>query len=270
MAVIVRTKDRPYFLRRALADIAGQTFTDAEVLVVNDGGDEAAVQAVLEESGIQDRITVLNTPGKAGRCAAANAGIRATTAPYVVLHDDDDLWHADFLLRTVATLDESPADAGVVVATEIVIEERSEDGWSAVGRAPFWEGLTGITFTSLLEVNRAVPISFLYRRSIHDEVGYYDESLLTVEDWDFYLRVAAKHPVAFLGGEALAFWTHRPAAEGADSNSMFELAGQHSRDDLAVRDLALRAWVAENGPGLPLYIALVERRLRRTSTAASS
>ena len=48
---------------------------------------------------------------------------------------------------------------------------------------------------------------------------------------------------------------------------MFELAHHHERDDLEVRDRALRAWVAENGQGLPLYIALVARRLRDEMTA---
>ena len=39
VAVLVRTKDRPRFLRRALANIAEQTFTDYTVCVINDGGD---------------------------------------------------------------------------------------------------------------------------------------------------------------------------------------------------------------------------------------
>ena len=42
---------------------------------------------------------------------------------------------------------------------------------------------------------------------------------------------------------------------------MFEIAALHDRDDELVRDAALREWVASNGPGLPLYIAAVERRL---------
>jgi hypothetical protein len=130
--------------------------------------------------------------------------------------------------------------------------------------------MTGITFTSLLEINRAVPISFLYRRALHDEVGFYDETLAAVEDWDFYLRVTARHPVAFLGGTPLAYWTQRPTATGADGNSMFELSAEHERDDIVVRDRALRAWVAENGAGLPLYIGLVEKRLREALESRDS
>ncbi len=261
VAVIVRTKDRPGFLERALADISAQTFTDLEVVVVNDGGARDAVDAVVAGSALE-AVSVVNSAAPGGRCAAANTGLRVVDSLYVVLHDDDDLWHPDFLARTVAHLDAHPADAGVMVPTEIVRERAQGGAWVEYSREPFWAGLTAVAFTTLLEINRAVPISFLYRRALHDEVGYYDESLETVEDWEFYLRLAARHPLGFLPGQVLAYWTQRPDARGLDGNSMYELAGAHERDDLIVRDRALRDWVDAQGPGLPLYIALVEKRLR--------
>tara|TARA_R110002020_G_scaffold26653_24_gene86311 strand:- start:891 stop:1805 length:915 start_codon:yes stop_codon:yes gene_type:complete len=260
VSIVVRTKDRPYFLARALTDIAAQSFDEAEVIVVNDGGDRASVDEVIGAAAISDRVRVVDSPSRTGRCVAANVGLRAAVAPFVVLHDDDDLWHPEFLTRTVANLDASTDDAGVMVATEIIYEERRGNGWHETSRAPFWGGMDGVTFTSLLEVNRAVPISFLYRRAVHDEVGYYDESLDAVEDWEFYLRLTAVHPVAFLGGTPLAYWTQRPQARGIDANSMFELSSEHERDDLVVRDRALRAWAQKNGAGLPLYLAMLDRQ----------
>ena len=260
VSIIVRTKDRAYFLARALTDIAAQSFTDVEVVVVNDGGDRESVDEVMRLAQLAGRARVVDSPAPTGRCRAANVGLREALAPYVVLHDDDDLWHPEFLTRTVANLDASTDDAGVMVATEIVYEERRGDEWRETSRAPFWGGMEGITFTDLLQVNRAVPISFLYRRAVHDEIGYYDESLDAVEDWDFYLRLTAVHPVSFLGGTPLAYWTQRPGASGIDANSMFELSSEHERDDLVVRDRALRAWVSQNGAGLPLYLAMMDRR----------
>lgn len=262
VAVIVRTKDRPEFLARALDDIASQTYVDADVVVVNDQGAAAPVAEAVAASTVAERVRVVESVAPGGRCAAANLGLRSTDAEFVVLHDDDDRWAPTFLEQTVAHLDAHPAEAGVMTATEIVYERREGADWVEYGREPFWRGMTSVTFSSLLEVNRAVPISFLYRRALHDEVGYYDESLETVEDWEFYLRVTALHPVGFIPGAPLAFWTQRPDTVGADANSMFELAGAHERDDAAVRDAALREWVATNGAGLPLYLAAIERRLR--------
>lgn len=266
VGIVVRTKDRPEFLGRALADIAAQRFEDRRIVVVNDGGDLADVERVVAASAIRDQVTIRDSRAPHGRCAAANTGIEALDTEFVVLHDDDDLWDPAFLDRTVDWLDAHPADAGVGVATAIVYEERRGDRWTETSRVPFWADLDALRFIDLLEVNRAVPISLLYRRAVHDEVGLYDESLDAVEDWEFYLRVLARHTLGFIGGEPLAFWTQRPGVTGTDANSMFELEHLHDRDDLAVRDRELRAWVAKNGAGLPLYLADMERRIRADVT----
>jgi hypothetical protein len=129
---------------------------------------------------------------------------------------------------------------------------------------PFWGDMQRISLIELLEINRAVPISFLYRRAVHDEVGWYDETLDAVEDWDLYLRIVPRLPVAFLGGEPLAFWVQRPDATDTEANSTLGLLHEHERDDLVVRDRELAAWVRENGVGLPLYLAHVERRIIRS------
>ncbi|MET0735109.1 MAG: glycosyltransferase family A protein [Microbacterium sp.] len=257
VAVVMRTKDRPGFIGRALEDVLAQTFGEWEIVVANDGGDRAAVDAAIApfEQRMAGRLRVIDVPRPGGRCAAANDGIRASSAPFVVLHDDDDFWAPGFLATTVAWLEANPQASGVAVPTEIVYQVGRDGQWVESGRAPFWAGMQQITYTDLLSINRIVPISLLYRRAVHDEVGFYDESLEAVEDWEFYLRVTVDGTIGFLPGAPLAFWTQRPAATGAEGNSMFALGSIHERDDRLVRDRALRAYVREHGPGLPLFIA---------------
>ena len=266
VSIVVRTKDRPYFLARALGDVLAQSFADWHVVVVNDGGDRDAVERAVRPfaTRLGDRITIVDTVAPGGRCAAANLGMRTAASDYVVLHDDDDRWAPAFLAQTVAWLDAHPRDGGVMVTTQIVYEEKRGDAFVQVGTAPFWAGQGFVTYSRLLSVNRAVPISFLYRRSLHDDVGFYDETLDAVEDWEFYLRVALDHQIGYIAGEPLAFWTQRPDQRGADGNSMYALGDIHDRDDERIRDEALRAYVRESGPGLPLFIAgLVEKEVRR-------
>lgn len=262
VTVIVRTKDRPHFLGRALNDVAAQSFADAAVVVVNDGGRRVDVERVVLDSTLAGRVTILDSAPPGGRCAAANTGVAAADSEYIVLHDDDDLWHPDFLTRTVTYLDLHPTHAAVVVPTEIVYERDVAGAWVEYDRVPFWASMTSVSFTALLEVNRMVPIAVLYRRDVHNAVGLYDEDLETVEDWDFYLRMAARFALGFLQGDVLAYWMQRPAVTGSSANSMFELAGAHSRDDAAVRDRELKKWVASAGLGLPLYLAQMERQIR--------
>jgi glycosyltransferase involved in cell wall biosynthesis len=263
VGIVVRTRQRPEFLRRALDDIAAQSFRSFRVVVVNDGGDPAEVDDAVAASESPSATVLHIGAGDGGRCVAANLGVREAATEYVVLHDDDDRWHPEFLSRTVARLDDTPSDAAVAVPTEIVYEENRAGTWVEVGRAPFWAGMQRISLTEMLSVNRAVPISVLYRRAVHDQVGWYDETLDAVEDWDLYLRILRSGDIGFLPGEPLAFWTQRPDATGLDANSMFALTDAHAADDARVRDRALAEWVRREGDGLPLYLASLQEQTAR-------
>ncbi|TVU62485.1 glycosyltransferase [Paenarthrobacter nitroguajacolicus] len=261
ITIVTRTKNRPIFLARALDDIFAQTSQDFELVVVNDGGDPADVERLTSQrsDAEQARITTLHHSESVGMEAASNAGIKAGSGEFVVIHDDDDFWAPTFLERTVAYLDDPAhaAQAGVMVRTEIVIEELVEDRIEPVRREIFWADMRQITLADMLRINRAVPISFLYRRSLHDAVGYYNEDLPVVGDWEFHLRVLSHSRVGFLDGEPLAFWSQRPESEGHDGNSIFAKAAEHAHYDALVRDEHLRDGVAQGGLGTVLYLSRI-------------
>lgn len=257
VGIVVRTKNRPWFLRRALADLGAQEYRAWRACVVNDGGDAAVVDEIIAELPPQDRarIEVIHNVVATGRSAAANRGVRVVDTEFVVLHDDDDLWHPAFLARTVDYLDAHPDEIGVVARTEIVYELPTPDGgFAEAGRGPFWADLHEITYLDLLEVNRWVPIGYLYRSVLHDRVGLYDESIHAAEDWDLGLRTLVRHRIGFIDGEPLAFWMQREGVQGELGNSMFALEEEHARYDAMIRDAALREYTATHGAGLALYL----------------
>ncbi len=255
VAVVMRTRDRPLLLRRALADVCAQTFADWHVVVVDDGGDPAVVDDVVGGCGdLAGRVTVLHNATSRGMEAASNQGVRASSSEFLAVHDDDDTWHPEFLARTVAHL-RAGNDIGVATRTEIVWE-RIEDGRiEEVGREVFAPDVHSFSLAELLRTNRAVPISLLYRRAVHDEIGPFREDLPVVGDWEFNLRLAqSEHRVGFLDGEPLAFWHQRREAEGTLANSVIAAAQEHRAADLRVREEALRAYVRQHGAGGLLYL----------------
>ena len=267
VAILVRTKDRPRFLSRTLENIAQQTFTDYTVCVINDGGDEQATRAVIEASPLgsnaQDssRVQLLTTAG-GNMEAASNAGLAATTSEYVAIHDDDDLWAPEFLERTVAALEES----GALMCTTRVVEryerENADGEFEVYEERIFHDGLPGIGLQFLFRTNRAVPIGILYRRSLHELVGFYDESLPVVGDWEFNMRAAAVVDI-LLVDEPLAYWSLRPDAEGSEANSVKRQA-DHARFDSMVRARAIREDLQAGArPGAYLYQAHLAADLER-------
>lgn len=268
VAVLVRTKDRPRFLRRALANIAEQTFTDYTVCVINDGGDESATRAILQASplahlleGDAPRLMLLTTGG-GNMEAASNAGLAATDSEFVAIHDDDDLWAPEFLERTVGALRASEA---LICSTRVVERyerETPEGEFEVYEERIFHDGLPGFGLQFLYRTNRTVPIGILYRRRLHELVGFYDESLPVVGDWEFNLRVAAVTEV-LLVDEPLAYWSLRPEADGAEANSVQRQA-EHARFDASVRARAIRDDLQSGGrPGPYLYQAHLMADLER-------
>ena len=268
VAVLVRTKDRPRFLRRALANIAEQTFTDYTVCVINDGGDESATRAILQASplahlleGDAPRLKLLTTGG-GNMEAASNAGLAATDSEFVAIHYDDDLWAPEFLERTVGALRASEA---LICSTRVVERyerETPEGEFEVYEERIFHDGLPGFGLQFLYRTNRTVPIGILYRRRLHELVGFYDESLPVVGDWEFNLRAAAVTEV-LLVDEPLAYWSLRPEADGAEANSVQRQA-EHARFDASVRARAIRDDLQSGGrPGPYLYQAHLMADLER-------
>ncbi|MGO4193099.1 glycosyltransferase family 2 protein [Arthrobacter sp. YAF17] len=255
VAIIMRTKNRAVLLERAVRDVLAQTFTGWILVVVNDGGNTSEVDPVIERHRheLDGRVRILTHQISLGMEAASNAGIAASESEFIAIHDDDDTWHPDFLKRTVDHL-RAADDAGVGVRTEIVFERLGNGRIEEVSREIFEPNVRAITLSDTLRSNRCVPISLLYRRSVHDSVGYYDEALEAVGDWEFQLRMLQGHHLGFIDGAPLAFWHQRREATGDLGNSVIVADSAHQTFDRAVREKYLRKYVSEVGLGGMLYL----------------
>lgn len=264
--IVLRTRDRPAFLRRAIDDILGQTYDDYSVTVVNDAGDpapvEEAVAAVADRAG--GRFHIVHNERSDGREAAMNVGVRNSSSKYLVIHDDDDTWAPTFLESTVAHL-RSTGDRAVATRAAIVWEELDGDEIVEHRCERLAPDKTQVTFAEVLRRNFVPTNSLVYERALHDEVGEYDADLPVLADWAFLVKVIAKHPVAFLDGPPQAFWHLRKNATGDAANSVGAADSDHLRFDATVRDRFLREDIARNG-GLGLLLTLLDQFDRLTTT----
>jgi glycosyltransferase involved in cell wall biosynthesis len=232
--IIMRTKNRPQFLARALDDILAQEYPHWHLIIVNDGGDP--VQAhVAQRPGLDGRVTLLDLPESLGRGGAVMPGIEAGHAPYIAIHDDDDTWHPQFLTRTIQHL-RSTDDVAVSVRTQIIWESPA---LQETGRELFHPFMQEPTYFDLLRFNHVVPISLLYRRTVHDVIAINSE-LRSVFDWDVNLQLWRLGSVGFLDGEPLAYWHQRRSADGDAANSVIAEPDSHYLHDRRVREKALR------------------------------
>lgn len=256
VAIVVRTKDRPDFLARALGSIVSQTLTTWECVIVNDGGRPGDVERLIEslDSEHRSRVSIVHHDISRGRWVSANAGVLATSAPLLVLHDDDDTWNPSFLETAADYLAANPDRDGVVGRIEILWEQREGAAFRTTRREVFQPQLQDVLLSDALLFNRFVPIGFVYRRRLHEELGLYDDSLPVIGDWAFNLRVLQRGPLEFLGETPLAYWHQREGSSGADGNSVIGARDDHARYDARLRDAALREHLDDAGLGLALYL----------------
>jgi glycosyltransferase involved in cell wall biosynthesis len=201
------------------------------------------------------RITVLHRPVSGGMESATNAGIRASRSEWVALLDDDDHWDPRFLERTVAEAQRS-GTAGAVADTTVVLERLVDGEAEEVAAFPFdptpgawmtWRPPTDLF--RLIGWNQFPPCAFVYRRAVLDEVGWYDESLPVLGDWEFNLRLFARHPVTHVA-EPLAFYHHRVDDDSALANSVHAGEDLHQRVRLQILERALRVDVERGISGV--------------------
>lgn len=219
VAIITRTKDRPVFLQRALRSVASQSFDDYVHVIVNDGGDPETIERLIRNMTAtqRGRTEVFHRPEPSNAPDTIfNESIDLVKSEFVVIHDDDDTWHEDFLKLAVSKLEKNPVAAGVVVRTDKVTETVKNSRIKHLKNEHYMPNMRAISLYQQCLDNQLTPISFLYRRKAYEDVGKYDASLPVVGDWEFGIRLLSKYDVEYIDpGYALAYYHHRK--EGGNS-----------------------------------------------------
>ena len=182
VSVIIPVYNGAEFVAAALDSALAQTYTDAEIVVIDDGSTDDT-PAVLDRYG--SRIRVVRQPNR-GLAAARNAGISVAAGAYVALLDADDTWEPTFLELTVARLEAE--DESVVGAFT---------GWVLTDRTGHILSQTQTIRHGLFRVRDFLfrapfpTSSVVLRRATTLAADGFDEALRAVEDWDLCLRLTA-------------------------------------------------------------------------------
>lgn len=259
LSVVVRTKDRPELLREALASLGQQTYSRAEVVLVNDGGASPEIPADFPLPIV--RVDLAETRGRA---AAAQAGIDAATGSYVNFLDDDDLAAPEHL----ATLAGMVQGAGVRVAytdAAVAIYELSGSthagdtaGWICrERRLPYSRDFD----PDRLLLDNYIPFNtLLIERQLLEKAGPLDETLPFFEDWDLLIRLAALAPF-FHRATVTCEYRHFRGAP----HHVFGERPRERGDFLAVKERVIAKHAARIGPDL---LARAVDTLRREEVEA--
>jgi glycosyltransferase involved in cell wall biosynthesis len=218
VSVIMPAYNVEPYLAEAAASALGQTFTDLELIIVDDGSTDGT-RGVAETVHGWDpgRVRVVSKPN-GGLSSARNAGIRVSTGRFLALLDSDDKWEPEFIASQMEMFERDP---GVDLVTSNARNLGGpRDGLPA---RPWAEGYPPITLATILGDEEAVFVMTVYRRRVYETIGEFDEHLATNEDYDYWIRAAAAGFRFARNPRPLAWYRRR--ADSLSSNEARMLAG---------------------------------------------
>ena len=195
VAIVIPTHNRPRMLAFTLRSVLAQRGVELAVTIVDDGSSNSHdVPAVIEALG-DSRVDLVRHDTPRGVAAARNTGIASTSSDWVAFCDDDDVWAPEKL------------------NAQLLAAHRNSAGWAYTGDVAIDGDLRVLhgapplppeQLATELEHYNPVPAgssNVMVRRTVLDTVGCFDPKLLSVADWDLWVR---------LGRHGRPAWVPRP------------------------------------------------------------
>lgn len=202
LSIVIPLYNKEQSIVCTLDSVLAQTYTDYEVIIVNDGSTDHSKEVVelwLAENSCGCRFRLLSK-SNGGVCSARNRGIHEAKGEYIAFLDGDDLWDKDYLAEQARMMADFPEAsmwginfAEVTNGNQLVRRLATGLTDNFRGYVEDYFGLTKKGRISDLFHSSAVVI----RKKVFDEVGVFDERIKIAEDVDMWWRIIAVYPIAF-------------------------------------------------------------------------
>ena len=211
------------YIEAALDSVRAQTFTDTEIIAIDDGSTDGTREWLSAQPG----ITAVFNPENIGTYATLNVGLERASGELIAILNDDDVWRPDKLARQVALLDAHP-EVGLVHTDGEFIDGRGETFEGAPLGFRFPRFATGDILLGLAYENKIIASAALFRRACVEAVGPFDEAYFGSGDWQMWFRIAERYRVGFVPGRLTQYRVH-----GANASHRLERIW---RDDQRLRE----------------------------------
>ena len=196
VSIIIPCFNQARFLPDALGSVLNQTCREWECIIVNDGSSDETDNVAREWLAKDCRFHYFVTQNR-GPSASRNLGIRASKGDFIQFLDADDLLECNKLAYQLSSFEEEQQSIDIAVSGyRFFVDSTSDYDLQIFGPFDCLHETVIIKddrkdVLKLFALRNPMVISApLYRRRVFDAVGLFDETLLSVEDWDFHYRCA--------------------------------------------------------------------------------
>ena len=193
VSVIIPTYSRASYIVRAIDSVLSQTYNNIEIIVVDDNGEGTEHQKETENLLIQyiseRKITYLKHDVNRNGSAARNTGIRVSHGDYITFLDDDDELLMSKIERQVEALEKNNGYDGAYCGFQIIKNGKILKSVMPTEKGNLQYGLLTLRW------NIGTGSNPMFRRSVFDDIGLFDESFIRHQDIEFMVRFFRNHKI---------------------------------------------------------------------------
>jgi glycosyltransferase involved in cell wall biosynthesis len=202
--IIIPLYNKEKYIENAIKSILNQTFTDFNLLIINDYSTDQSVE--IASKYISDRVRIFHHKKNSGLAAARNSGIKNATSNYVTFLDADDVWKPTFLESIFQLIQNFPEAR--------IFGTNYEEVWDEVVKNPKnGSEILPIDFKGYIpffKINIKQGIynhgSVCFHKEVFEKVGFYNEKISFSEDLDFNIRANYNFKLAYHNSKQMSYF----------------------------------------------------------------
>lgn len=203
ISIVLPTYNGERYLKQSIESILGQTYTDWELIVVNDCSTDSTQEIIDFYRKKDARIRTIFNHTNQKLPESLNIGFREAKGEYFTWTSDDNTYQPDALEKMLTYLKQNPDVPFVCTKCDIVDEHDRVNGQTA-----------GYDEKKML-INNCVGACFLYRRKVAEKIGGYNKEKFLVEDYDYWLRILfTYHKIGFIDEICYHYRIHKGSLTG--------------------------------------------------------
>lgn len=211
VSVIIPTYNRERLLPKAIESVLAQSFSDFELLIIDDGSTDNT-QAVIEGFN-HTQIHYIRHSNNRGECAARNTGIAMARGAYIAFLDSDDEWLPSKLAKQVALFEKMPAKVGAIYTWLKIIDGKTqlETLRKSILRGDVSQNLLYKNFIG-------TPSTLMIKRHCLQQTEGFDARLRCCGDWDMWLQLSCHCEFEFIPEALVQYHDHDEKGRGSKNN----------------------------------------------------
>ncbi len=185
VSIVIPSYNRAEYIAATIDSVIKQTFTDWELIFIDDGSTDNTEELVKRYVEADSRIKYFKQKNSE-RAVARSYGMSLAQGEYICLVDSDDIWYPEKLAKQVSVMDK---DASLVLCYAAV-DRIDLTGMPVKSAARQYQGYSGDIYNELLKRNFIPSVTPMFRQQYFIEVGAQRTEFIPYEDWDFWLRLS--------------------------------------------------------------------------------